>query len=1038
MALNKISQPAISSAAGAKYPGGLILPVFVSTIFTSATILFLVQPMVGKILLPYLGGTPAVWNTCMLFFQALLLAGYAYSHLSTKFLAPKTQVKVHLVVLFFALVVLLVLRFDIEPLARGALPPPTETNPIPWLLTVLLVAAGLPFFAVSTSAPLIQRWFSKTPHPQANDPYFLYAASNLGSMLALVGYPFVVEPSLTLDNQRWLWIAGFGLLCLLTAFCGNIMLGFVSQSSVTSKTTNETTDEPLSWGRRLRWVMLAAVPSSLMLGATTYMTTDIAAIPLLWIPPLALYLLSFILVFSRLPGLVISTFAMLLPLTAMLLIFMLLTGMRPSNILWSISIHLGVLFVASMACHGLLARDRPVPSQLTEFYLWMSAGGVLGGIFNGLIAPLAFYGLAEYPIALLAACALCNAGGIPIAETTSTRRAEWGLAILSLVGSLILFWLRSTDAEVPAFAIWSEYYLFGALIAGILAWLVAANLAMHLSFTTMMDLMLPLCVGVLVLALLTGTFSDILYFSLKTKVAEKLGLSFTQVQAVLALGVPLIICYTFVDRPFRLALGAGAVILASSLNGMHDSGMVTQRRGFFGVLQVENRREDGMVVRRLEHGTTLHGMQFMDAAMMDTPLTYYHRSGPIGQIVEKCFGGTLPETDEQKKLVLQKEGKPTERLPRLAVIGLGTGSMAAYARSDQEMTFFDIDPLVKSFSYDGNGLYFGYVASAKNRGAKMDIRMGDARIRMDQEPDGKYDLIVVDAFSSDAIPVHLITLEALRIFVQKMTPNGIVAFHVSNRYLNLVPVLGNLAEKEGLSIRYNSDNRESWSGKTASSWVALSRSDVPLAPLVSTSLVPGMISDLHLGLLIFPSFASTTPGTGRGLAYSQDALRNRLREDPRIMGRMEEASTKGKSQEKSDRERAAEIAILDEEIATLIASPTPEQEGLLELLQTKFLENPDVLAQPGGGFSAAAMLVAGAMKKAKGDSPWILPPNTEMLKKDLQEAEDELKKAIARNVPELESRARKNLASVQAKKRTKESIGLWTDDYSNILSTWNR
>jgi spermidine synthase len=968
--------------------GGSILPIFAATIFTSATILFLVQPMVGKILLPYLGGTPAVWNTCMVFFQGLLLAGYSYSHLSTSRLSPRTQVKLHMAVLALALVVLFLLRFDIEPLAQSILPPPTDKNPIPWLLSVLMLAAGLPFFAVSTSAPLIQSWFSKTPHPQANDPYFLYAASNLGSMLALVGYPFVVEPNLTLEAQRWVWLAGFALLSCLTITCGYRMLRYCDQDSAETRSPNQLSAaeviEPLNWGERLRWVMLAAVPSSLMLGATTYMTTDIAAIPLLWIPPLALYLLSFILVFSRLPASLLSVFNLLLPLTAMLLIFMLVTGIKPHNILYSIGIHLGVLFVAAMACHGLLARERPAPAHLTEFYLWMSAGGVLGGIFNGLIAPLAFYGLAEYPIALLAACALCSATGGQVTETASTRRAEWGLAALSLAGSLILFWLRSMDVDIPNYSIWSEYYLFGAVVAGILAWLISAYLANQIQFSTMMDLMLPLCIGVLVLALLNGTYSDMLFNSLKTKVADRLGLSFSQVQAILALGVPLIICFTFVDRPFRLALGAGAVMLACTLDKSHDSGMVTQRRGFFGVLQVENRREDGMVARRLEHGTTLHGMQFIESGWIDEPLTYYHRSGPIGQIVKNCFG--------RKVLEKGPDGKERDKLPHIGVIGLGTGSMAAYAQPDQQMTFFDIDPMVRSFSFDGNNPYFWYVTNAKNRGAKLDIRMGDARIRMSQEPAESYDLIVVDAFSSDAIPVHLITLEALQIYIKKLTPNGIVAFHVSNRYLDLVPVLANLAEKEGLEIRYNSDNRENWSGKTASSWVALSKSKEAMEPLDSEKMLPNMVNEIHMGLLALPSFASLTPGTGRGLAYSQDALRNQVAKEDKIK---EELSKLEKPETITPEFKAKENAIVDRRVQELLKSTDPEDIRLMALVQSKFMENPDVLAQPAGGFSAMALLLNGMIKNTKAPSPWIVP-------------------------------------------EPKKSVGLWTDDYSNLLATWNR
>ncbi|MCY2947191.1 MAG: hypothetical protein NTZ71_03315 [Planctomycetota bacterium] len=938
------------------------LILFVLTIFTSATILFLVQPMVGKILLPFLGGTPAVWNTCMVFFQGLLLAGYFYSHMITTRLPLRAQVTVHLCVLGTALAVLLLLRFDIEPLTKSItwLEPPTESNPIPWLLTVLLIAAGPPFFAVSTSAPLIQRWFSRTGHPQSADPYFLYAASNLGSMIALVGYPFVVEPSLTLESQRWLWVAGFMMLVALTALCGFLALRNDTEpadsdsSNGNKRSEHDNLDlpvEPLTWARRLRWIMLAAVPSSLMLGATTYMTTDIAAIPLLWIPPLALYLLSFIFVFGRMNPIISYGFMAALPLACMLLIFMVITEIRPGNILLSVGIHLTVLFIVSMVCHGELAKDRPEPAHLTEFYLYMSLGGVIGGLFNGLIAPLAFFSLAEYPIALLVACALCPPLGREADDTPSTRLAEWGLAGLALFGSLVLFILRGTDQDV-AYRTWSNHYLTGALVGGFIAWLITAHLSGQLSYKGLMDCLLPLSMGILVLALLLGTYSDALFTPLKS-LSKSVGLGFTQIQAILAIGVPLVICYTFVDRSQRLALGTGAVLLAATINAMGEDSSLTQRRGFFGVLQVENRKESDGRFRRLLHGTTLHGKQFLDPDMADIPLTYYHRSGPIGQVMTSCLADGYAG--------MQPKGKVP--LPKVAVIGLGTGTMACYARAGQELVFFDIDPLVRQMSFDGRERYFSFVEDAKRRGAQVELRMGDARIRMAKEPDASYDLIAVDAFSSDAIPVHLITLEALRIFVTKLKDKGIVAFHVSNRYLDLVPVLANLAQEEKLAILFNSDGSENWPGKTASTWVALSRNKESLAPLLSSRIGPGQAMEVYQGLLALPTFASTTPGTGRGLAYAMDKLVDSNYSDLRIK--------------------------------KLGENPTEEDKEILERLKRVFLEPADVLASPAGGVGAAGLLFNGVLPYCRGASLWREPlPNPK--------------------------------------------VGLWTDDYSNLIAVWNR
>lgn len=521
-----------------------MLGAFALTLFTSATLLFMVQPMIGKMILPMLGGTPAVWNTCMVFFQALLLAGYAYSHATTSKLGERRQAYFHLLLLpipFLFLPLSINNNWMLKLLTSGdveGLLIHTDRNPVYALLLILFFTVGIPFFVVSTSAPLLQKWFSNTLHPQARDPYFLYGASNLGSMLALVGYPVVIEPYLSVDAQALWWTVGYVLLATLIASCAYLLwktppadtvpapaatpelpaTASASKEQVTTAPTAKapasgqnritktpaaprtpgkeaiTTEppaeaepdpatQPVTAWRRLRWVLLSAIPSSFMLGVTTYLTTDIAAIPLLWIPPLALYLLSFIIVFSRVPRWVHTGFILALPLVLLLLIFMMLSGIAPREVqvaeiwksiaemttrpsmavrvtgyaivagllavlgglvwfgwiltnkadwgklgvlvgflvvvlasmalLWevvipglfiTIGLHLLALFVVAMVCHGELARDRPQPKYLTEFFLLMSVGGVVGGMFNGLLAPMIFFGNAEYPLVMIFAC----------------------------------------------------------------------------------------------------------------------------------------------------------------------------------------------------------------------------------------------------------------------------------------------------------------------------------------------------------------------------------------------------------------------------------------------------------------------------------------------------------------------------------------------------------------------------------------------------------------------------------------------------------
>jgi hypothetical protein len=834
-----------------------LLLVFALTLFVSATLLFLVQPMIGKMLLPLLGGTPAVWNTCMVFFQALLLAGYAYAHATTAWLGVRRQALLHLVVLVLPF---LTLGFTVDRnlLDYG------EGSPIPGLLLALFLTVGLPFFVVSTSAPLLQKWFSATGHGQADDPYFLYAASNLGSMVGLNGYLIVIEPWLTLAEQRLLWQIGYGLLVVLTAACAALLWRSaqsanpqaVSDRSALSPLTSH--HSPPTTLRRLRWVALAFVPSSLMLGVTTYMTTDIAAIPLLWVIPLDLYLLSFILVFSRLPLGVHRVMVVALPILLLALIFLMLSDF-PLGIVGRILVHLTVLFVVAMVCHGELARDRPSTHYLTEFFLWMSLGGVLGGLFNALVAPVIFNGLIEYPLALVLACLL-----------TPTLEGEKGTRVGPVIGTglvglfagagaaLLLAAVSRNDLDFNGLAGTNGLWLLAGLIAGAgLAMLYPGEDADDQG-ARWLDLALPASLGILVVGLNLGLWSqslqravgwsyvqvhDFLELWLPRRVTDPLIMPLERVLTYSTCLVLVVFCYLFVKRPVRFGLGVAAVFLGTAFCALLDEDVMLRERSFFGALRVAD--NDGF--RRLEHGTTLHGSQrrlwtpqivagfatgplaapdSVSAAVLlavsrDTvehpgrePQTYFHRTGPIGQVFE-TYRDHLANR-------------------HVAVIGLGSGTLASYGQPGQEFTYYEIDPLVKRIAYDSR--YFTYVPDAVERGVKLDVVMGDARVKLEersrQNPAPKIALLVIDAFSSDAIPVHLITEEAVDIYLRNLAEDGMIAFHISNRYLDLEPVLGNLAAKLGLVGFIQKDSDDRAPGKAASNWVILARDERLLDRLV--------------------------------------------------------------------------------------------------------------------------------------------------------------------------------------------------------------
>ncbi|MFL5339430.1 MAG: spermidine synthase [Gemmataceae bacterium] len=763
------------------------MPLFYAlTLFVSAFLLFIVQLLVSKMLNPLIGGTPVVWNTCSVFFQFMLLAGYLYAHASTKYLSVGRQVLVHLILLLVTCVALVLAAvFAGKPVAVSAsLSPQGDRIPVFGILLVLLVAVGLPFFTVATSAPLLQRWFSRTGHPAAKDPYFLYGASNLGSVLALVGYQFM--PSLNLGDARqsWLWGGGFLALALMVAACAGLLMTspgvYRFGETVYEAKAARPVAEPLSWRRRLRWLVLAFAPASLMLGVTTYLATDIASVPMLWVIPLGLYLLTFIIAFSRLPGWFHTVMALAAPVALLLLIFFLLSGIRLPNQKWSFSLHLGVFFVVALACHCDLARSRPSVARLTEFYLIMSIGGVLGGLFNALVAPLIFNDVYEYRVGL-AAAALCM--------PALTVRRHTGRAFVydaaAALGMFAFALLLAVQVYRPAGGEWdgiAGYRRVCSWVANHIALLLANGPAIWIS-------------------------GDHLF-------------------QALAFGLPALACYFFVERPLRFGLCVSALLLAGHVGKQVDGNSsyfktVLKQRSFFGVLEIDQydvESEDGTdTYRRLIHGTTVHGYEKVacppdideSQCGVGEPISYYHPAGPIGDVW---------------RYIGWPRGKAN-----YAVIGLGTGTLAAYAQPGQKVTYYEIDPLVKRIAEDPK--YFTFLHDCKKRGANYEIIMGDARVQLDRNKTERYGMIFVDAFSSDSIPVHLLTKEAMQLYFDRLEPGGVLILHISNRYLDLGPVVAKLAEDAQMTAWLGADDENDEMFKAASNWVVVAKRKVDLGRL---------------------------------------------------------------------------------------------------------------------------------------------------------------------------------------------------------------
>ncbi len=683
---------------------GTILTVFTATLFVSALLLFGVQPMFAKIVLPKLGGSAAVWSIALVFFQGVLLLGYAYAHVLTTRLRPNTAVVVHLAVFAGALALL--------PIAypAGWEQAPQENLPL-WLIGLFAVGVGFPFFAVSANAPLLQYWFSRTGHPHGKDPYFLYGASNIGSFAALLCYPFILEPLLSLGDQSLLWSVGYVLLGIMIVCCGAALwrLGATAPAETANVSANARPLARPAAADRLWWIALAAVPSGLLVGVTAYITTDLAAAPFLWVVPLALFLLTFVITFQREP--ILKHHAML-RLHSLAVATFLIAMFTPLNGLYMPAIHLAAFFISAMVCHGELVRRRPHADHLTEFYLWMSFGGVLGGLFAGLLAPHLFTQVLEYPILLMAVF-------LVRADTWET--------------------LKSGDRRL--------------LLAGLALLVVVTGVA----------------------------FQPVLQISEAVRVAAV---------TVLLIGIVL-----FNKTPLtQAALIAAGLVMVIGYDLKQDT--VTRVRGFFGVNAVLSRNDGDFYV--LAHGTTIHGAQdrkelkSLGEGEWPDPRPYYHRKGPIATALS---------------LVREQKGA----LPNVGVIGLGAGGMACLRHQGENWKFFEINPQVADLAR--NPEYFTYLTRC---GGRDNIVMGDGRVQLTGEADQSFDALVLDAFSSDAIPVHLLTEEAMALYLSKLKPGGAMVFHITNRYMELASVVAAVAKTQGAVTYVSRVGDDIWNTDLAS------------------------------------------------------------------------------------------------------------------------------------------------------------------------------------------------------------------------------
>jgi spermidine synthase len=633
--------------------------LYALSVFSGAFLLFLVQPLIARIILPWFGGTASVWAACLMFFQAVLLGGYLYSHLVIRRLRPKAQAALHMVLLAASVCLL--------PILPGpGWKPADGLNPERRILLLLAATVGIPYLVLSTTGPLVQAWYARAN--SGASPYRLYALSNVGSLIALVGYPAAVEPLLRIPMQAYGWSAayvGFVLVCLATAWIA------LRKGDAAAAAPPARAPRPHAQSLAL-WAALAFCPSALLVGITTHLTQNIAPLPLLWVVPLALYLVSFILTFESerwyrrrywFPAFIVSV--------SMMMAF-LFPENRNADVKWAIPLFVAGFFCCAITCHGELYRLRPAPAALTHFYLMLSLGGALGGFFVSVIAPAAFNYYYEVPLALLVSVA-CVALVLNRGETAlpgpSARIVEWGLLCATGAGLVYL-----TAWELPR---WSRQY----------------------------------------------------------RVME---------------------------------------------------------RSFYGVLRVEDTPETETTagLRELHHGTINHGAEFTEPRRHREPTTYYGPDSGVGLAIRNA----------------PASGR------RIGIIGLGAGTLAAYGHSGDFYRFYEINPLVVEIAQ--KEFYF-----LKESPAAYAIALGDARLSLEREQPENFDVLAVDAFSGDSIPVHLLTVEAFREYIRHVRPQGIVAVHVSNKYLNLEKVVARATQTLGLHACMVDDEGNSDKAIARSDWV---------------------------------------------------------------------------------------------------------------------------------------------------------------------------------------------------------------------------
>jgi spermidine synthase len=745
------------------------------TILVGAFLLFQVQPVISKMILPWFGGSSAVWSTCMLFFQMVLLAGYGYAHLLTRLFTPRRQVMVHAGLIVLALVTLPITPSD-------SLRPIDGSNASFRILTVLGLSVGLPYFLLSSTGPLVQAWFGRVYHGRS--PYRLYALSNIGSLAALLSYPFLIEPRFTLPQQDRFWSAGMIVYALLSVGLAYALWRFADRVPLEADQIEEQPEAMPPAERKLLWVLLPTLGSVALLAVTNHLSQDVAAVPFLWVMPLSLYLITFILCFDsdrwyqrwlfcplailsilwvslieaaphlddkfrsmnwnftlsgaidRFMGTLIGWANIIPAIRSLNLQFQ--TNEIDYNPVFQGLFYLSFLFFGCMVCHGELARLKPGKQFLTSYYLMIAAGGALGGVFVALMCPVLFAWYAELPLAQ-AAIFLVAAVGLSLALLGRIAQHQW---LRFLICAIALGAVGTFSGDAAVRRVETEW--IRAAVSLVMAF-IGAGLAYGIVATSRRELQI-LCTSVGGLLMLSAAFGLVLGGVLKVQ----------------------------------------------------DPAVIAAERSFYGALQVRNDGDSEPVGRWLTHGRIQHGYQHLDDELRRLPTTYYVPKSGIGLAIERH-----PNAGELK----------------IGVVGLGAGTIAAYGDQASEIRFYEIDDLVERFSRT----YFTY---REESSAKIEVVLGDARLSMEREEPQEYDILAIDAFSGDAIPVHLLTRECLDVYLKHLKPDGILAIHISNRYLDLAPIVRALAQRAGMraeNVYYR--EQETRLRDTTSDWMLLSRNE---------------------------------------------------------------------------------------------------------------------------------------------------------------------------------------------------------------------